>query len=165
MLAALTDAGLIHCLVEPHGGYVLYRGERPSAGTSVERVQALAAPAEAARHGPFVYLLVQQTPNQPAWQLAPGQPVDWLAATIVDPATGEPALLAFSSLVRAVAFMQSAVRVSFLININKIGKFPAAAAGGWAHPTLTDPDFAAVRAWRLGPRLAVDRHQAVTGDE
>src|SRR5579859_7298634 len=93
LLAALTAAGLIHCLVEPQGPLSLYRGERPPEGSSLERTRTLAAnrPAGAAPAlpitspealtGPYVFLLIRQTPNKPAWKLAPGEPVTWQAAT------------------------------------------------------------------------------------
>ncbi|MGH2522319.1 MAG: hypothetical protein ACRDH2_07435, partial [Anaerolineales bacterium] len=109
LLAALTAAGLIHCLVEPFGDFTLYRGERPPEGAPVERIQALAAGPYVPFSSHFVFLLITQTPNKPAWKLAPDEKMEWRAVTLIDPATHQPALLAFSSLVKAVAFMQAAI--------------------------------------------------------
>jgi len=176
LLAALTAAGLIHCLVEPHGPLCLYRGERPPGGSSLERTRALAAnrPAEAAQAlpitspealtGPYVFLLIRQTPNKPAWKLAPGEPVTWQAATVLA-AGGPPELLAFSSLVKAVACLQGAVLAGQLGGINKVGKFPKSAAGAWDLPLTLNPAFEAIRQLEPGPPFEVDPHAAITGDE
>jgi len=175
LLAALTAAGLIHCLVEPHGPLVLYRGERPPEGSSLERTRTLAAnrPAGAAPAlpitspealtGPYVFLLIRQTPNKPAWKLAPGEPVTWQAATVL--AAGEPVLLAFSSLVKAVACLQGAVLAGQLGGINKVGKFPKSAARAWALPLTLNPTFEAIRHLEPGPPIEVDPLTAITGDE
>ena len=174
LLRALTEAGCLHCLVETAGALTLYRGERPPAGTPLERTQALAE-AEAAASAlqpsavdfksPFVFLLVTQSPNKPAWKLRPDEKVDWRAATVLDPATGAPALLAFSALVKAVAYLQAAILAGAAPGVNKVGKFPAAAAAGWGMPLLYNPAFETVHGWPAGPSCAVDRTQAITGDE
>jgi hypothetical protein len=162
LLAALTGAGLIHCLVEPRGGEWLYRGERAPQGSSLERLRALAASDV---RTPYVFLLVIQTPNKPAWRLAPGEKVAWRAATVVDPETGQPALLAFSALVKAVAFMQPAVLAGAWPGINKVGKFPAEAAQGWGLPLAWNPAFEGLRGAAAGPMVAVDPAGAMTGEE
>ena len=179
LLAALTEAGLIHCLSEAHGELSLYRGERPPVGSALERTQTLAAAAQAGGRpddalpiadvfslkSPFVFLLIFQTPNKPAWKLVPGEPVDWRAATLL-PALGEqPVLLAFSSLVKAVAYMQRAVLARRLDGINKVGKFPAAAAQGWPLPLALNPDFELAQHLAPGPTLRVEAQSAITGDE
>ena len=104
LLAALTAAGLIHCLVDPHGPLCLYRGERPPEGSTVERHQALAGADSSATppnyqhlpptplralpitsfpdlRTPYIFLLISRTPNKPDWKLVPGEPVTWRAAT------------------------------------------------------------------------------------
>jgi hypothetical protein len=175
-LVALTDAGYIHCLVENHAGLVLYRGERPPRGSSAERIQAAAGSPlpmaegarlsrEGVREFPFVFLLITQTPNKPAWKLAPDEKLEWRAATVLDPATSQPALLAFTSLVKAVAFMQPAVLAQFLNGVNKVGKFRAEAAQAWPLPLIVNPAFDHWRTAALGPRLTVDARTAITGDE
>lgn len=168
--AALQAAGYIHCLAESlSDGGLLYRGERPPEGAPLERLRTLsgAGPREllAGARRPFVFLLIRQTPNKPAWRLEPGEHVAWGAASVLDPARGAPALLAFSSLVKAVAFMQPAVLAGFLAGVNKVGKFPSAAAAGWPWPLLLNPAFDDWRGASLGPWLEVDPAAALSGDE
>lgn len=162
LLAALTEAGLIHCLVEDHGPRCLYRGERPPSGGSVARQQAL---AQGALQTPHVFLLVTQTPNKPAWKLAPDEAITWHAATVLDPATGAPTLLAFSALVKAVAYMQQAILSGIGPRVNKVGKFPAAAAAEWPAPYVLNPEFEKLQSVRAGPPLRVDPQRAITGEE
>jgi hypothetical protein len=191
LLQALTAAGLIHCLVEPAGEWTLYRGERPPLGTPVERQAALAAggpaPGGAAPDSttpgstptggtptltppdglrlPHIYVLITQTPNKPAWKLTPADQLEWRAATLVHPDAPAPAVLAFSGLARAVAFMQAAVLAGTIKDVNKVGKFAARAAQAWGRPLLINPDFARVRPLPPGPPLVVDPALAITGEE
>lgn len=166
LLAALAEAGFIHCLVEPHAEMVLYRGERPPAGSSTERVNALAhMPVAPSASAPFVFLLVQQTPNKPAWKLTPQDDLRWNAATVIDPNTHQPTLVAFTSLVKAVAFMQTAILAGWIKDVNKVGKYRAEAATAWAHPLRLNPEFETARTWALGPAYAVDPQIAITGEE
>ncbi len=162
LLAALTEAGLIHCLVEAHGAVCLYRGERPPTGDSLARQQAL---AQVEIKTPYVFLLVEQTPNKPAWKLAPDEPITWQAATVRDPATGAPTLLAFSALVKAVAYMQQAIRAGTGPRVNKVGKYPAEAAAGWPLPYVLNPEFENLKVAPAGPPLTVDPQRAITGEE
>lgn len=167
LLAALTGAGLIHCLVESAGDLTLYRGERPpEAASTLERARQLAsatAPSAEAARLRFLFLLVTQTPNKPAWTLAPGEPVEWRAATVA--AADGPRLLAFSSLVKAVACMQPAVLAGALHGVNKVAKFPAGAAAAWPLPLLLNPHFDDLRGLAAGPPLAVDPQAALAGEE
>mgnify|MGYP000999438843 CR=1 FL=1 len=163
LLAALAEAGYIHCLVEPQAAGSLYRGERPPPGTPLERVRAAANTETAGAAGPYLFLLVQQSPNKPAWRLEPGETLTWRAATLVDPGTGQPVLAAFTSLVKAVAFLQPAVLAGFLSGVNKVGQFPSTAA--WDLPVLVNPRFEDWRTARLGPWHSVDPRAAVTGGE
>lgn len=161
LLAALQTAGLIHALVEEHPTGTLYRAERPPHGDSVERVRTLNHTGPAT--SPFVFLLVRQTPNKPAWKLTPTDTLVWEAATLHHP--GQTELLAFTSLTRAVGFMQAAILNRWLTGVNKVGKFPAALAATWPHALCLNPDFEAVRALPLGPQCPVDPHTAITGEE
>jgi hypothetical protein len=167
LLGVLTGAGLIHCLVENVGGLTLYRGERPPETVSTqERARQLAAEAAHGTQPPaprFLFLLVTQTPNKPAWKLAPGERVEWRAATVATP--DGPRLLAFSSLVKAVAYMQPAVLAGAIHGVNKVAKFPASAAAGWLCPLLLNPRFDDLRGLAAGPPLAVDPLTAMTGEE
>jgi hypothetical protein len=171
LLAALTAAGCIHCLVETEGSLTLYRGERPpESASTLARAQQLAAAEMTGAAGEqppalprFVFLLVTQTPNKPAWKLAPGERVTWRAATIVRGAA--PHLLAFSSLVKAVAYLQPAVLAGAISGVNKVAKFPATAAAAWPLPLLLNPSFEALRGAAAGPPLDVAPEMAITGEE
>lgn len=179
LLAALTQAGLIHCLVEPHGPVSLYRGERPPEGSSLERHQKLAAASPAdptssyqllvandsSLPTPFIFLLVSRTPNKPAWKLAPGEAVAWRAATIIPAAGAQPVLLAFSSLVKAVAYMQGAVMDGRLAGVNKVGKFRAETRHDWPLPLALNSDFEQMRDLEAGPLFDLDPQTAISGDE
>ena len=173
LLDALTQAGFIHCLVESVGDFTLYRGERPPLGSSVTRVQTLASGPQSltsdSRSGPltspFIFLLVTQTPNKPAWKLTSAEKLEWRAATVIDPATGQPTLLAFSSLLKAVAFMQAAILANTISGVNKVGKFRAEAAQTWALSFFLNPSFEDVRTLTLGPAFVIDPQTAVMGDE
>jgi hypothetical protein len=167
LLAVLTGAGLIHCLVENVDELTLYRGERPpEAVSTLERARHLAAEAAHGAQPPaprFLFLLITQTPNKPAWKLAPGERVEWRAATIAAP--DGPRLLAFSSLVKAVACMQPAVLAGAIHGVNKVAKFPASAAANWSWPLLLNPRFDDLRGLAAGPPLVVEPHTAFAGDE
>jgi hypothetical protein len=174
LLRALEQAGFIHCLVETAGDVTLYRGERPPIGSPVERVRAaagssatgalsLVTPGEIV--SPYVFLLVTQTPNKPAWKLGPDERVTWQAATIRPADDGMPALLAFSSLLKAVAFMQAAILAGAIAGVNKVGKFPAQAAHDWPARLALNPAFDSVKGLVAGPALELDPRTAITGDE
>jgi len=159
LLAALTRAGFIHCLVEPLGnGLTLYRGERPRADSPLPLGEGKSAT-------PFIFLLIHQIPNKPAWKLAPNEKLAWRAACVLHPQTGQSTLLAFSSLVKAVAFMQKAVLAQWLVGINKVGKFKTEAAPTWAAPFTLNPEFETVRGWAVAPPLNIDPQAAITGEE
>jgi hypothetical protein len=169
LLDALTNAGFIHCLVEPLGHLTLYRGERPPEGSSLQRLETLAEsrPPSSVYRPPSVFLLLSQTPNKPAWKLSPDEKLEWRAVTLLDPATGQPALLAFSSLVKAVAFMQAAILAPLRVitGVNKVAKFRAEVAQRWELPLILNPAFDDVRSVPLGPAYSVDPQMAVTGEE
>lgn len=164
LLASLTSAGYIHCLVEPlESGLTLYRGERPPLNPTTERLNAIVSNSQIA--SPFIFLLITQTPNKPAWKLAPDETLTWRAACVREPFTQQTTLLAFSLLVKAVAFMQKAVLAQWLVGINKVGKFPSQAASTWPVPLSLNPEFEIVRAWATAPPVNVDAQTAITGEE
>jgi hypothetical protein len=169
LLEALRQGGYIHCLVEPQPeGWTLYRGERPREGQPLaEDAGADNADAETARalEAPFFYIPVTQSPNKPAWRLSPGETIRWQAPTVGNPASGEASLLVFSSLLRAVAFMQRAVLAGTIKDINKVGKFANALVKSWGRPFLLNPTFHLVRTQTRGPAVEVDPQVAVAGDE
>lgn len=141
---ALEAAGYVRILVEaavecPLPTGALVRGEKPHTTTdTLQRIRQVAgqdadALSLADFRGRYLHLLVIQTPNKPVWAIRPDEPIQWQAAT----AGG--ALLAFSSLPKAVAFMQEAVLSGALTGINKVGKFSRATAESWTTPVLLNP--------------------------
>jgi SAM-dependent methyltransferase len=172
-VTALTAAGFVRVLVEaavldPSPAGALMRGERPhTTGDTLARVEGVAARDAgltdwSAFRGRYVHLLVRVTPDKPAWKLEPGEPVQWHAAAVQREA--EPALLAFSSLPNAVAFLQQAVLAGTIEGVNKVAKFPRAAAERWAEPLIFNPTLAALNGCSL-LRLPVNPVDAVTGEE
>ena len=146
-LRQLREHGFVRILVEPALDElgVLIRGEKPHAtADTLARIQSVArADANSLDHarfrGRYIHLLIQQRPNKPVWKLESGDEIAWRAAAIQR--DRKTRLLAFSSLPKAVSFMQPAVLAGFIADINKIGKFSAitASACGWdlvINPTL-----------------------------
>jgi hypothetical protein len=97
--------------------------------------------------------------------LLPDEKIKWQAATVLDKQTNSPMLLAFSSLVRAVNFMQPAVLAGKFKGINKVGKFTADSAQGWEQPLLLNPNFDELREATPGAMYEVDPQVAITGEE
>jgi hypothetical protein len=121
-----------------------------------------------ASRGKFVFLLVRQTPDKPAWDIQPGTQLRWQAAMVSD--QGErPFLLAFTSLSKAVEFMQSAVMTGYLYGINKVAKFEKGVARHWSSDMLLNPPFEVLHSADgyavKGIMLDVDPASAVTGEE
>lgn len=191
--AELTKAGFARVLTERaiRGYGVLSRGEKPFAGglVTVDRIAQVASNSTSssdfgegesiagmvsadlplAIRGKFVFLLVEQTPNKPAWALKPGEVIRWEAARVGGKCNGgKPYLLVFTSLPKAVQFMQPAVMSGFMVGINKVAKFDKGKAPAWRADVLLNPDFGMLRArdydFRV-QRLPVDPGSAVTGEE
>ncbi len=169
----LETAGFVRVLVEaaapevePSG--VLMRGERPhTTADTLARVEGVAARDAGvtdwpAFRGRYVHLLVRVTPDKPAWKLEPGEPVAWHAAAVQR--EDGPALIAFSSLPNAVSFLQQAVLAGVMEGVNKVAKFPRAAAERWTEPLIFNPSLAALTGRAL-VRVAVSPGDAVTGEE
>jgi ubiquinone/menaquinone biosynthesis C-methylase UbiE len=187
MAAQLIEAGFARVLTERamEGCAVLSRGEKPYPDLStVERIARTAATDEntgswqvvdssalpAAVRGRFVFLLVRQTPDKPPWAIRPGETIHWDAAMVSDPADRRRAyLLAFTSLPKAVEFMQPAVTSGLLKGVNKVAKFDKAAALQWAADVLLNPPFEKLRKSGqhvfAGAWLAVDPARAAAGEE
>ncbi len=149
-VALLEGAGYTRLLVEPaldDGRGLLLRGEKPhTRQRTTDRIQQVAGrdaetSLEDARSR-YVYLLIRQVPNKPVWALQPGDKVEWFAA--VAASDDGPALLAFSSLPRAVAFMQPAVMQGLVQDINKVGKFSRETASTWTLPVIFNPTVEAL---------------------
>ena len=159
----LESAGYTRILVEPALDGLLVRGEKPhTARRTTDRIQVAAArdPAAdwAAYRGRYVHLLVQQTPNKPVWALTPADTIIWRAAR------ADGALLAFSSLPRAVAFMQPAVLAGIVRDINKVAKYRREVVSTWGLPIRFNPALDALGAPHID-LLDIDPAQAEAPDE
>jgi len=141
----LENAGYIRILVEPAYGDegVLIRGEKAhSTDNTLERVRQVADNDAnildfSTYKGRYVHLLIIQTPNKPVWKLSADDEIEWRAVSIEK--EGEAHLLAFSSLPKAVSFMQPAVMQGFVHDVNKVGKFSKLTAQEWENPILLNP--------------------------
>jgi hypothetical protein len=150
----LEQAGYTRILVEAalDETGVLIRGEKEhTTSDTFERVQQVAQQDADTLdldtyRGRYVHLLVQQTPNKPVWKLADDEQIRWHAVAVQ---TGDNpddvALLAFSSLPKAVGFMQPAVMQGFVQDVNKVGKFSREVASGWAYAVLVNPTLESVQ--------------------
>lgn len=116
----------------------LMRGEKPHTEShTTERVKQVAAQDAPTRAVRYVYLLIHQTPHKPAWRLSAEDRVEWEAVGVEG--EGETVLLAFSSLPKAVEFMQPVVMNGHLTNINKIAKFRWDVTKNWPFPMMLNP--------------------------
>lgn len=169
----LENAGYGRILVEagvtsPHPLGVLMRGEKPHlTADTLARVRVAAdkdaAALDAAAYtGRYIHLLIRQTPNKPAWALRDGETVTWEAVTIGQ--GDEGVLLAFSSLPKAVSFMQPAVLRGVIVGVTKVAKFSRETAAGWSHRLLLNPDVGALEG-REVTFMPVDPASAETPDE
>jgi len=159
----LQAAGFARILAEPllNGWAVMSRGEKPYAGgaSTLERVRLGAAGGGGGR---YVHVLVLQSPDKPAWKLQPDEIISWGAVAL---AGQPPQVLGFSSLPKAVAFMQAAVLAGVLTGVNKVGKFSQQTAASWDFPLVLDPELDAVRDALPGVLVALDPAHAEAADE
>lgn len=169
-LRRLRARGYVRILVEPALDELgtLVRGEKPHAtDDTLERVQAVArADADSLDlsqfSGRYIHFLVQQRPNKPAWKLEKGESVTWRAAAISGDST--PTLLGFSSLPKAVAFMQTAVLAGKITDINKVGKFSRATARTQEWDIVMNPAPASIDGTALA-YIVIDPALAEAPDE
>jgi len=170
-VTTLEAAGYVRILVEPAlrpPSGVLIRGEKvhTTADTTARVEQVAARDADWLNlddyQGRYVHLLVQQTPNKPVWKLAPDERIIWQAIGI--DYQGATTLLAFSSLPKAVNFMQPAVLEGFVHDINKVGKFSKEVARTWSQPVLLNPTLTSVRSYEIR-MVSVDPQTAEAPDE
>lgn len=166
----LENAGYVRILVEPaiDTKGVLIRGEKAhTTEDTLERVQGVAqADADLLNlntyKGRYVHLLIQQTPNKPVWRLAPDEQIQWHAVTATR--DDNRYLLAFSSLPKAVAFMQPAVVAGLVKDVNKVGKFSKVTAADWTLPVLLNPTLDSVQDAQIN-LIEVDPNTAEAPDE
>lgn len=167
----LENAGYVRILVEsalyPPSG-VLIRGEKAhSTDDTLERVGQVALRDDDlldldTYRGQYLHLLVRQSPNKPAWKLEPDEKIEWHANAIEY--DGELRLLAFSSLPKAVNFMQSAVIQDIIRDVNKVGKFSQTTARTWTNPVLLNPTLERVKSHPM-IQIAIDPTTAELPDE
>jgi hypothetical protein len=149
----LEAAGYARILVEtavecPLPTGVLMRGEKPH--TTNDTLTRIGQVAErdsdmqdlSSYKGRYVHLLIAQSPNKPAWNLESEEVIQWRAAAIQR--TGQATLLAFTSLPKAVGFMQPAVLNGKIQGVNKVGKFSKMTAEAWTFPIVLNPDIASL---------------------
>lgn len=144
-LRQLRDHGYVRILIEPALDElgVLIRGEKPhTTADTLERIQSVAGgdadSLELSRfRGRYIHLLIQQRPSKPVWKLETGERISWRAAAIERDSS--LALLAFSSLPKAVGFMQPAVLAGVIHDINKVGKFNRATVQRWDWDIILNP--------------------------
>ena len=157
----------------------LARGERPTEQVrTTDRIAAIAQVAatpvvvlevgEATRRYPHLHLLVRQDPPSRGWDdLEPG--TTWQAVTVREIDTDRVALLAFTSLTKAVAFMQSAVLAGIIQNVNKMPRFAKENFGKWQMPLIVNPAFETLHADARfqvdAPALQVDPMAAMKSQE
>ncbi|MEL6152342.1 MAG: hypothetical protein AAFR56_22110, partial [Chloroflexota bacterium] len=125
---------------------VLIRGEKPHTTDSTFARIKVAANTDGDNltletyDGAYVFLLVRQSPNKPVWALRDGEVLRWHAAL------ADEQFIAFSSLPKAVSFMQPAVMQIVVNDISKVGKFSIATAQSWDTPVLLNPTLDDVKA-------------------
>ncbi|MFN8530084.1 MAG: class I SAM-dependent methyltransferase [Anaerolineae bacterium] len=169
----LEKAGYTRILVEtgiecPLPVGALMRGEKPhTTDDTLARVKVAAdndTDSDADQidwstyNGRYVFLLVKQTPHKPAWMMTPEEPVEWHAVTI------EQSVLAFSSLPKAVSFMQPAVLAKQINGVTKMAKFSRETAQTWPFAVRINPPVGALNGAAI-TWTAVDPASAETGDE
>ncbi len=153
-----------------HGKKVAVKPKLPTGTLPVVRGQALSL-----LPNPYIFLLIRQTPAQPSWALPPGTTLTWNAVTAIEINSNQCVVLAFTSLPKAVAFMQPAVTSGRIIGVSRIAKFDKTTATHWPFATLLNPDLSILDdtidihptvPYRLSTAdLMVDPNTAVGGDE
>lgn len=151
IVARLESAGFVRILVEQaiDGAGVLIRGEKPHTTDDTHaRIESVAAQDEQGMtldgyRGRFLYLLVRQSPNKPVWKLTAEDRITWEAYGIRR--DGAYAVLAFTSLPKAVAFMQRAVMDGKIQDVNKVPKLKRENVVSWCESVLLNCDPASLQ--------------------
>jgi SAM-dependent methyltransferase len=147
LLTSLQDAGFVRILTETtlKGWGIIGRGEKPyppamnprqrislNTETNTGKTDLSTLPSR------YVHLLIRQTPNKPAWALSPDEHITWSALRLGWEGQ-TPTVLAFSSLPKAVEFMQVAILADKVHDVNKIAKFNHTTALKWPFPLMLNP--------------------------
>jgi hypothetical protein len=144
---------------------VLMRGEKPHVTDDTNARVRVAADQDGDSqslddfNGRFVHLLIRQSPNKPAWAIRADEQVTWEAVTL------DGALLAFSSLPKAVAFMQPSILAGKIGGITKVAKFSRETARAWPLPVILNPAPDMLNSGAAINTLAIDPDTAETSDE
>lgn len=152
LAAILQSAGFTRLLIEPvlDGAYILARGEPIS--DAMERDAELAAsnvdliaiaPGEPLPR--YLFLLVHQEPPSRGWDQPDIALIAWDAVTLRERSSGRTVLLAFSSLVKAVAFMKPVALMGAMSNVNKMPRYRGETVAMWKTPVLLNPAFEVLR--------------------
>ena len=166
----LEKQGYVRILVEPAVTDlgVLIRGEKAHLTTdTMQRIQDVAT-SDADMldlevfKGRYVHLLIHQTPNKPVWKLGADEKIRWQAIAVER--NGQQIMLGFSSLPKAVGFMQPAVLDGVIQDINKVGKFSKETASGWEWSVLLNPTLDSIRDEKL-ILIDIDPDTAEMSDE
>jgi len=115
--------------------------------------------------GRYIHLLVIQRPNKPAWKPGPRERIEWRVVTVLPSGADRPAAPAFSSLVKAVKFLQAAVLAGTIKDVNKVGKFPQDAAPDFPFDLIPNPELDSLQSAPLGPLVTVDQTRAISQEE
>lgn len=148
----LIESGFVRVLAEPLEGGVFLRGEKPYAPSlsTLERIAAtpdnLARSSIGLLHGAaientpgrYLHLLIKELPNIPVWRRSPRDQIEWYTPAFQFDEEGL-VVLAFSSLPKAVGFMQNAVLKGVVQDVNKIAKFRKTIGALWTFPILLNP--------------------------
>lgn len=139
----LENRGYVRILIEdiPHESSkgVLMRGEKAHITDDThQRIQTVAGnEAEfiplSDYKGRFIHLLIRQTPNKPPWRIDPNELIQWDAVMI------NGVMIGFSSLPKAVSFMQPSVLMNKFYTVNKVAKFKRERVISWSHKIVINP--------------------------
>lgn len=169
IVQTLENAGYIRILVEPalteptpQGA--LIRGEKPhTTHSTFARIRVAADQDEDnltldTYDGAYIFLLVRQSPNKPVWALREDETLQW------DAVLANGRLLAFTSLPKAVSFMQPAVMQEVVVGINKVGKFSKQTAQTWSQSVELNPTLDTVKSQTI-TFMSIDPNTAEAPDE
>lgn len=169
-LRLLESHGFVRILVEAavDGVGVLIRGEKAhETADTLQRIYAVAIADDdlldlASYHGRYLQLLIRQSPNKPVWKMRPDETIGWRALALKH--ESKAVLLAFSSLPKAVGFLQQAVLAGAAHDINKAGKFDKATALNWPWDLLLNPSPNSLHGGQV-TWLEIDPETAVAPEE
>lgn len=143
----LKEAGFVRLLIETaHNGVgVLIRGERPhTTGDTLARVR-VASDKDSdvltleTYTGRYLHFVGVQFPDKPPWKLTEADVIEWHALTLE---RVPMQVLAFTSLPKAIAFMQEAVLAGKVRHVNKVAKYRVEQVKAWGVSLLLNPTLA-----------------------